>query len=415
MKSLAALIFWSVLGWSGSVFGGDWPQWRGPQRTGWAAVGEPAPARLPEEFKPLWRISVGGGFSSPVVAGSTLVYFADANGKETVHAVAAATGKALWQTAITDTFRDEWGAGPRSTPMVSDGKVYAQACNGEVRCLDLQTGAILWQASFEKDFGVKFLGSGSKEGTATRRGNSGCGVIEGHRLILPVGGTNDCSLACVDKATAKTLWKSGRDEAAYSSFMVATLAGQKQVIAFTADALLGAALEDGKILWRVPLKTGAKRHAATPVVNGDTVTVNSQTIGLVCFKISRTEAGFEAKQLWANKPLRINVASAVLVGGSLYSLGNAKDFVCVDAATGQVRWTQPGFGRNEKDNASVVVAGNRLLVLNEAGQLVLLAANPEKYEELGRLQVCGSHWCYPAYANGRLYFRDAQELYCLGL
>jgi outer membrane protein assembly factor BamB len=187
------------------------------------------------------------------------------------------------------------------------------------------------------------------------------------------------------------------------------------VVAFTADALLGADIAEGKILWRVPLKTGAKRHAATPVIFGDQIVVNSQTIGLVCFKIVKEGDGLKAEQVWANKQLRINVASSVLLDGHLYTLGAAKDFVCVDAADGRIKWAQSGFGRGEKDNASVVAAGNNLMVLTEAGTLVLIAASPEKYQELGRLQVCGSNWCYPAYAGGRLYYRDNQELYCLDL
>jgi outer membrane protein assembly factor BamB len=239
-------------------------------------------------------------------------------------------------------------------------------------------------------------------------------VIDGNKLILPVGG-NGCSLACFDKLTGKVLWKTGSDEAAYSSFLVANLASVRQVVAFTADALLGADLADGAIHWRVPLKTGAKRHAGTPVIVGDFITVNSQTIGLVGFKITNENGNLKATQSWANKQLRINVASPVWQDGYLYTLGASRDLACVDAANGQMKWSQPGFGRGEKDNASIIVVGKNLLVLTEAGELVLVAANREKYQELGRLQVCGSNWCHPAYANGRLYFRDGRELFCLDL
>jgi outer membrane protein assembly factor BamB len=393
----------------------DWPQWRGPARDGHAATSAPSPQRLPGEATPVWRLPVAGGYSSPVVAGNTVIYFDGADGQETVHAVDARTGKAFWHIPITPAFHDEWNAGPRSTPMVDGDRVYVQACNGEFRCLRLADGSVLWQTSFEKDFGVKFLGSGSKEGTATRRGNNGCGVIDGSRLVLPVGGTNGCSLACFDKLSGKVLWKSGNDEAAYSSFVTATLAGVRQVVAFTADALLGARLEDGQILWRVPLKTGAKRHAATPVVFGDFVVVNSSTIGLVCFKITSDGPGLKAVPAWSNRALRINLSTPVLVDGFLYSQGASKDFVCVDAATGTLKWSQPGFGKGEKDNASIIVAGRRLLVLLDDGQLLLLETDSVKYRELGRLQVCGPHWCHPAYSGGRLYFRDAKMLYGLDL
>src|SRR5262249_36171504 len=168
-----------------------------------------------------------------------------------------------------------------------------QSCRGEFRCLNLADGKTIWSTSFEKDFGVKFLGSKANEGTATRRGNNGSGVIDGPRLVLPVGSVEGASLVCFDKLTGKVLWKSGNDEAAYSSLVIATLAGVRQVVAFTADALLGADLTDGKILWRVPFKTNAKRHAASSVIVGDTVLVNSHTIGLVGTRISMDSDGFK--------------------------------------------------------------------------------------------------------------------------
>lgn len=395
--------------------GEDWPQWRGPDRSGHAAINAVAPATLPKELKAAWKIPVGGGHSAPVVSGGRLVYLDENGSREIAHCVDLATGKELWQSDYAESFRDEWGAGPRATPIIDGDRVYVQACNGEFRCLNLADGKERWSASFEKDFGVKFLGSKANEGTATRRGNNGSGVIDGDRLILPVGGTSGASLVCFDKLTGKVLWKSGNDEAAYSSFMAATLAGVKQVVAFTADALLGADIETGRILWRVPLKTNAKRHAASPVILGDRVLVNSHTFGLICFQITKDGAGLKASEAWVNKDLKINLATPVVVGDYLYCQGASRDYVCVDARTGAVKWTQPGFGLGKKDYASTIVAGDKLLVLTEDGQLLLLAADSAKYTELARLQVCGSTWSYPAYAGGRLVVRDGRQLLCLDL
>jgi outer membrane protein assembly factor BamB len=311
-------------------------------------------------------------------------------------------------------FGDEWGPGPRSTPMMDGDRIYVQSCAGEFRCLNRADGKILWGADFEKDFGVKFLGSKSKDGTATRRGNNGCGIIDGDRVILPVGGQG-VSLVCLNKLDGKVIWKAGDDEAAYSSFMVATLAGVKQVVAFTADALLGADFTSGKILWRVPLKTNAKRHAATPVIFGDNVVVNSHSIGLLCFTISKEGDGLKAAPAWANKALKINLSTPVLVGDHFYCQGASKDYICADSKTGALKWSQAGFGKGQKDNSSTIVAGKSLLVLTEDGTLLLIEANPEIYSELGRLQVCGNTWCFPAYAEGKLYVRDSRTLACVDL
>jgi outer membrane protein assembly factor BamB len=392
---------------------GDWPQWRGVNRD---ARAETPVSSLPKDAKPAWRLPVGPGFSAPVVANGKLVYLDEQNAKEVAHCVDADTGKPLWNTPFADSAGDEWGKGPRCTPFIDGDRVYAQSMNGEFHCLSLENGKPIWGFSFEK-YGIAFS-TKSAEGTASRRGNNGSGVIDGDRVFVPVG-AKDASIVCLDKKTGKELWKSGSDEAAYSSFVVATLSETKQLVAFTAEALTGVDLKTGETLWRVPFRTGAKRHAATPVIVGDTVTVNSQTIGLVCTRVSKEDGKWNATQAWVNKPLTINLATPVFVDGHFYTYGpiRTKDYVCVDAATGATKWTQGGFGigKDQTDYASSIVVGKNVLILTYDGQLVLIAANPEKYTELGRIQACGKTWSYPAFANGKLYVRDGRELQCLDL
>jgi outer membrane protein assembly factor BamB len=395
--------------------GGDWPEWRGPTRTGYVSPGAPAPSALPAELKPVWKFKIGPGHSSPVVAEGKLVYLDEQDRQEVIHVVEAGSGRELWRQPFSASFGDEWGSGPRSTPFIDGDRVYAQSCRGEFVCFHLADGKPLWRTSFERDFGVHFLGSQANSGTATRRGNNGSGVIDGDRLVLPVGNTSGASLVCFNKLDGTILWKSGSDEAAYSSFMVATLAGVKQVVALTADALLGAKIEDGTLLWRVPLKTAAKRHAATPVIMGNRVVANSHTFGMVCLEISGDSGGLTARPAWKNEVLKINLATPVLVRGQLYCQGPNRDYVCVDAATGRIRWTQAGFGNGKRDYSSTMVLGDKLLVLTEDGQLILLKANPDRYEELGRLQVCGNTWSFPAYVDGKIYVRDGRQLVCLDL
>ena len=388
---------------------GDWPQWLGPTRNNHAAADEKIPNKLFSDPQPIWKIKIGEGFSSPIVARGKIIYFDENREKEVVHQREASNGKENWQTPIAARYSDEWSAGPRSTPFVDGDRVYVQSCNGEFRCLNFADGKILWGASFEKDFGVKFLGSKSNEGVAARRGNNGSGIIDGNAVIVPVGSTNGATLVCFDKLNGKVLWKSGHDETAYSSLQVAPLAGVKQVIAFTADALLGVERQTGRQLWRVPLKTMAKRHAATPIIFGDNVIVNSHTLGIVCEKISRRGEQFDAAQVWANKNLKVNLSTPVLIGDFLYGQGPDKNFICVNANTGELKWRQPAFGR---ENSSTIAIGDKLLALTDDGELVLISATPEKYLELGRAQVCGKNWNFPAYADGKIYVRDSRELAC---
>ena len=384
-------------------------------RNGHASAGSPAVEALPSELKPIWRIPVGSGFSSAVVSQGKLVYLDEQEGQEVAHLLDAATGKEIWKVAYASVFGDEWGAGPRSTPIIEGDRIYVQSCVGEFRCLNLADGKTRWGTSFERDFGVKFLGSKANEGTATRRGNNGSGVVLRDRIVLPVGSTQGASLVAFDKFSGKVIWKSQSDEAAYSSFIFAKLADVPQVVALTADALLAVNPADGKLLWRIPLKTNAKRHAASPVIFENTVTANSHTFGMICERVTQESGVFKTTAAWTNKTLKVNLATPVEVDGYFYCQGANKDYVCVDARTGQVKWSQAGFGRGTKDYSSTIAVGKNLLILTEDGQLVLIAADPAKYRELGRLQVCGNTWSHPAYADGRLYVRDGRELLCLKL
>jgi outer membrane protein assembly factor BamB len=384
----------------------DWPQWRGPDRTGAVPAGTAIPATLPNDPKLLWRLDIGGGFSSPVVAHGKLVYLDGRNGKEVAHFIDAPNGREIWKVDYAEEFGDEWGPGPRSTPIIDEDHVYVQACNGEFRCLKLADGGTVWRTSFQKDFGATWIGNTAPEGAALRRGNNGSGVIDGDHIVLPVGGTRGASIVCFDKNTGKVVWKAGDDEVAYSSLMVAKLAGVEQIVAFTADALMGIEKSGGNILWRVPVRTQAKRHAATPVILGDTVTVNSTTIGLICYKISNNGNLQKAEELWANRNLKINLATPVLVSNSFFCQGASRDYVCVDAMTGRQTWQRTGFGENV---SATIVLGNNLLVHTDRGELVLLNADPSKYEEKARIQISGKTWSHPAYVDGKLFVREGVD------
>jgi outer membrane protein assembly factor BamB len=259
------------------------------------------------------------------------------------------------------------------------------------------------------DYGVKFLGSKANEGNATRRGNNGCAILDGDSVIVPVGSTMGASLVCLNKESGELRWKSGNDEPAYSSLMVANIAGARQVIAFTAEALLATDRITGKILWRVPLVTNAKRHTMTPVIKGNDIVVNSHTFGMIWFEIRQENGQFKAVEKWKNTQAKINLATPVWIANALYSHGENKNFVCIDALTGKLLWSQPGFGTQ---NSSTLAAGENLFILTDTGEAVLLRQNPAKYDELARTQMAAKNWNHPALAEGKLFIRDSREISC---
>ena len=398
--------------------GADWSQWRGPDRTGHAPAGAAVPAKLPAESKILWRIPVGDGLASPVMAGGKVVYLDHQQGRETVHAVAADTGKPLWSAPLDAAFKDsQSAAGPRCTPLVNEGRVYAQSCRGELKCLDLRDGKLLWRVNYVTNLGAVFIGEKGTAAGAVRHGYNGSPLVDGPHLITIAGGTNGAAVACLDKTTGKTIWKSQSDTPAYAPPILETLAGERQVIAFTVDGLIGLSPADGKLLWRVPFKTTYGRHVTTPVISSDVVAISSHQFGLVGTRITRTGQDFSAAPAWTNKEAMINFASPVVVDGFLYGVGPAKNLVCVEMATGRTAWLKTGYINTsaDKSHASFIVLGKNILVLTDNGQLVLLAADAKECRELGRLQASGNTWCNPAYADGKLWLRDAKELLCVDL
>lgn len=382
----------------------DWPQWMGPHRDGHAGAGTFSAKTLPAAAEPTWKRAIGGGFSSPVVVGDRVIYCDIQNDQEVAHAVELATGNELWATTYSPGFGDEWGPGPRATPVVDGDRVYVQSCVGEFRCLDLKDGKVRWGTSFEKDFGVRFVGNKANEGTATRRGNNGTSVVDGDRIFVPVGSTSGASLVAFDTLTGKVLWKSGDDEAAYAALQIADIADTRQVVYFTAEALCGYACADGKPLWRVPLRTNAKRHAATPLILGDRIVVNSHTFGTQAFEIGKSGDTWTATKVASNPQMKINLGSLVAVGGHLYGHGQSRNFVCLDAGTLKQAWAQDGFGKEV--SATIALDDQRLLVLTDLGEMILVAADPKEYRELGRLQVCGKTWSIPAVAGDHVVVRE---------
>jgi outer membrane protein assembly factor BamB len=400
----------------------DWPQWRGPYRTGHAVNGTRVLNAIPLDPEVVWRMGLGESLASPVVAAGKVFYFDNQSGNETLHALNAGDAHELWRASVDSTFTDEQGpSGPRCTPVVDGDRIYAQSGKGELQCLSVADGSCFWRINFRTNFGAAFLGEDSPIPGAAEHGYTAAPVIEDERLVACVGGTNGAGVVCFEKRTGKLLWKSQNDRAAYAAPIVATLAGVKQVICFTVEGLIGLGLEDGTLLWRVPMKTPYGRNCTTPVVAGDWVVVGSYRAGLMGVKVSAEGAGLKGERVWLNKNLPMNFSSPVCVGRHLYGLGPAKQLVCVALETGQVAWSKPGYMTTSAEvaHASFLVIGENILVCTDDGLVVLIAGDSTVCRELGRARVCGMNWCNPAYADGRLYVQDGikgkANLYCLKL
>jgi outer membrane protein assembly factor BamB len=391
------------------AWSGDWPQWRGPDRTGHVPADAAVPTELPAEPEVTWKIEIGEGLASPIVADGTVFYFDNRDDKETLHAIDAQSAEEKWKVEVDNVFRDNQGPpGPRSTPMVDGDRIYAVSCRGELQCRQVENGDLIWRTSFTNDFSAVFIGETGNIKGASRHGNNGTPLIVGDRLYVCVGGTDGEGIVCFNKHDGTVIWKSQNDRAAYAPPVMATLAGKRQLIGYTVDGLLGLDPEGGRLLWRVPMSSPYGRHVITPIVREDLVVTSSHLAGMLAARVTTDGKDFSADEAWVNKESAINFSHPVAVGDYLYGIGPNKNLMCVQISTGKQQWSQQGhfISSAGKAYAGFIVMHGNILMLTDGGLLVLFEAKPDEYREIGRAQVCGFNWCNPAYANGRFYLRD---------
>ncbi len=388
----------------------DWPQWRGPNRDG---VSSELVEPWKGELKVLWKQPVGEGHSSPVVADGRVFVHAKVAGaeREEVLAFDAGSGKRLWQMSYERTpYSNQYGSGPRSTPLVDNGKLYTLGVTGILTAWDAASGRQLWQRDLLKEFKAANLFFGVSTSP----------VIVGDKLLVMVGGP-DASIVALDKQTGKTQWRSGSDKASYASPLVTPHTGEKRYelgLFLTQQALVALDPADGKVFWQFPMKDLLSESSTTPARCGDVLFASSVTFGSVGLKLVTKQAEPAFEQLWKAPELTCYFSTPVALAEHFYAVTGklppfaSADLHCVEAATGKVLWTRKKVGAY---HGTVMLARDRLLLLEEAGDLVLIEPNPKEYRELARSKVCGQTWAHPALSNGRLFVRDDKELICVKL
>jgi outer membrane protein assembly factor BamB len=387
-----------------SARGGEWPQILGPKRDGKAAgekLLESWPAGGP---KVLWRQKLGSGYAGVAVAGGKTIAFHRVGDVERIEAFDAASGKSLWKADFPATYRGGIDAdkGPRCVPLVADGSVYVFGAAGDLHTVALADGKKHWSRSLYADYDGDegYFGAGSTP------------ILVGGKLIVNVGGRG-AGLVALDPATGKTAWKATDEAASYSSPAAVQLGGKEQAIFITRYNCVLADPASGKTATLLPFgKRGPTVNAATPLVFGGTLFLTSSYgVGAVAAKLQSATP----QNLWADdNTLSSQYATPVESGGLLYGIHGREDvgtaeLRCVEAATGKVRWSQPGYGV-----AHVILADGKLLIQTAEGRLALAPAAASQSRELAAFQLTPEPTrALPALAAGRLYVRTGSELICV--
>ena len=388
----------------------DWPQFLGPGRDGVYRGPSLSEAWTERGPRVVWRKDVGAGFAGPVAAQGRVILFHRSNNREIVEALDAATGMTQWKYDYPTAYRDDFGfdEGPRAAPVIADGIVYTFGAEGQLNALDFATGKRIWGEDTHARFKVTkgFFGAG------------GSPVLDQGRLIANIGGPN-AGIVAFDAKTGKVLWTATSDEASYSSGVVATVGGRRTAVFLTRTNLLGLNPATGKVFFQKRWRAlqAASVNAATPVVINDpmgTLIFVSAEYGPGA-GVFRVE-GSNLTPLWtSDEALTNHYATSVHRDGILYGFHGRQEFGqslrAIDLRTGNVRWSQERFLAG-----SLILAGDRLLILRETGELVLAAASPSGYQQLTRGFILPSPVRqFPALADGRLYARNEKMLVSVDL
>lgn len=396
----------------------DWPQWQGPDRN---AISKETGLlqEWPQDGPPLaWKVTdLGGGDSAPAIAAGRIFGMGNRGEDEVVWALSETDGKPLWVTRLGPAFHQQMPQGkegPGCTPTVDGERLYVEGLGGDVACLQVNDGKIVWQRSLVKDFG----------GSVPRWSYRESPLVDGEKVIVTPGGEG-ATLVALDKLTGKTLWKSevpGNPGAAYASAIAIDFEGHRQYVQLTARALLGVAASDGKFLWRYTrVANGPGINCSTPIYHdGEVFAASAYGAGGALVRLRKeADGGIQAEEVYLSKKMQNHHGGMILLDGSLYGANGGNEggaLLCLDFQTGKVLWDERDDPDHRAPKGSIAYADGRLYYRTEKGTVLLIEPSPKEYLERGRFEQPDRTrlpaWAHPVIANGKLYLRDQDLLLC---
>jgi outer membrane protein assembly factor BamB len=380
--------------------GQDWPQWRGPNRDG-SLPPSGAPQSWPEKLKPVWKVRVGEGHSSPVVSGNRVFQFARVGGDEVVYAFDVASGKKLFEYMYAAPYEmnpaaTAHGKGPKSTPTAARGRLYTFGISGVLTCLDTNSGTAVW----------RYDSAGKFPQTSPHFGVAMSPLVHDGRVIAHVGTDDNGALTAFHAATGRIEWQWRGQGPGYGSPVLAGPAAAPQIITFSSEKLIGVAAANGKLLWEIPFTTPYAQNAVTPLVINDLVIYSGLAAPVTAIRIG---TGVPQK-VWENKQIGMYMSSPVLAAGLVHGLShrNKGQYFSVQPQTGKTVWTSEG---RQGENAMLVASGSHVFALNTDSELHIMRATPRGLEPLRKYTVADSPtWAHPVILGNRVLVKDRDSL-----
>lgn len=387
----------------------DWSQWRGPQRDGVLASFK-SPAVWPEQLKRQWKVTVGSGHSSPVVAGQRVFVLTRVEEQEVVAAYDLKSGRRLWRDAYAAEYvvpgaGKDHGKVPRATPIVQRGRLYTVGISGTLSCFEARTGKLHWRKNI--------AGTGAQP--YPQFGYAVSPLIVGDLLIAPTGGGETGGLTAFVAATGAVRWqwsgqyKQTANGIGYASPVLWDNDGARHLVMLTETALVGLSPETGQKLWEFAFALNWE-STLTPLIHQQQVIVADQTKGMVAVRVVRHEQRWKAEEVWRKPELAGYMSSPIAQGHRLFglSLRRKGQFFCADAATGQPLWQTMG---KEGEYAALLLAGQTLLIQTTEGALLVAPSQQNEFAPVRRYQIAESAtWAHPALVNDGIVIKDATSL-----
>lgn len=387
---------------------GDWPQLLGPNRNGISAE-----TGLLEEWpdggpKEVWRATGGVGMSGFAIRDGRLVTMVQRERKQWLAAYEARTGKPIWEVALAPAYRNAMGDGPRATPTIAGDRVFAFTGEGILAAVRFADGELLWSHNLVAELDAKEADYGMA-----------CSPLVVRETVVVTIGAPHATVVALQTRDGNLAWQAGDDPAGYSSPAMLNVSGREQVVATSGNSALGLAPKNGAVLWRYPFKTNFNCNIATPIALGQRVFISAgEDHGSVLLTLKPDGDQFAVGEAWSSlgtkSVLRSEWQTPIFLDGFLYGMDNVggagpiTHLTCIRADTGERAWQKARFGKG-----NLIAADGKLFITTMKGEVVVLEATPEKYDEVGRCAVLKSTRQAPALAGGLLYVRDDEEIVCL--
>ena len=392
MRLIAAVTFGAMVAHATAQ---DYTQWRGVNRDG-SASSFVEPKLWPEVLTRKWRVEVGEGYATPLVIGRTVYVFTRRDGNEVMQAFDADTGVERWRSNYAAPYSPSQaaaahGAGPKATPLYSEGRLFTLGISGIVAAFDAETGKALWRTDPPAE--QPFFSAASSP------------AADGGLILTHPG--NYEPITAFDAATGAVKWSAGAG-GFFQSPLIVTFGGVRQVVTVTQKSVIGVSLPSGQLLWEFPFPGAA--GGTMPVPNGDNLIVSALDAGVTCFRPTWRDGKWTVERVWETKDVSMYTSNPVLVGDTLFGLSrrNRGQFFALDAKTGALLWLGPP---RAAENAAFVKAGDLLFILKDDGELIVARASRTALEPLKRYTVADSAtWSQPAMSGRRMYIKDVDSL-----